>query len=190
MIFLSNYSKTVFEESKTKLQEDFDQKEQQMNEKLQKMTEDHKEALTKANDELESKEKQYKSTLSKEQDDFRKNKKALKNELVNIVKEKDKLEEENKNLEEKLEDIQKDIFTLLDIKERNLVLDLSNSSDLSKLEKLSNIKLPPMRKIKLDKVPSNNSTVKSLVKNSISNKVELFNFNTKGDTISESDYVD
>jgi ABC-type Zn uptake system ZnuABC Zn-binding protein ZnuA len=59
MVFLSNHCKTAFEESKTKLQEDFDQKEQQLNKKLQKMTEDHKEALSKANDELESKEKRW-----------------------------------------------------------------------------------------------------------------------------------
>jgi hypothetical protein len=103
------------------------------------------------------------------------------------------LEEENKNLEVKFDKVQvghTKLSEFLKISEKDLVLNLSNSSDLSKLEVLRMIKLPPMRKIKLDKVPSNNSTVKSFVKNSISNKVELFNFNTKGDTISGSNYVD
>jgi predicted nuclease with TOPRIM domain len=120
----------------------------------------------------------------------KKNKKALKTELTKIEKEKDKLEEENKTLEGKLEDIQKYIFELLDIKEEDLVLDLKKSFDLSKLEKLSNNKLPSMRKIKLDKVPPNNSTVKSFISNSISNNIELFNFNTNGSTINGSYYVD
>jgi cell division protein FtsB len=136
-------------------------------------------------------EKQHKDTLIKERDDFKKNKNALKTELTNVEKEKDKLEEENKNLEEKLEKVketQKDILEL--IINQSIVLDLSNSSDLSKLETLSNMQLPAMRKIKLDKVPSNNSTVKFFVKNSISNKVELFNFNTKGSTINGSDYFE